>query len=69
MDKLCVSRATKTSRNKKKKKKNNADNQTLSHLSNIIDSEKMTLDELANNLCTNLCEYNKVLMCKYPFRL
>lgn len=53
---------------KKVEKKNNADNQSLGHLSNIINSEKKTLDELANDLCTNLCEYNKILMCKYPFR-
>ncbi|VVC32744.1 Phosphorylated adapter RNA export protein, RNA-binding domain [Cinara cedri] len=47
---------------KKKKKKNNSNNQTLNHLPNIINLEEKLLIELSNDLCTNLCEYNKDLM-------
>lgn len=33
-------------------------------LPDIIDSDEKTIDQFLDELCTNLHEYNKVLMCK-----
>lgn len=73
--KICINSDAKKSKSKKKKKKmkkkknienkDNSDNWTSCHLPNIINPEEKPLNELSNDLCRNLCEYNKDLMCKY----
>lgn len=46
-------------------KRNNSDNKTKSRiLQDICHSEEKTTDQLLDELCTNLHEYNKNLMCK-----
>lgn len=74
--KMCVNSDTKKSKSKRKRKKkkhvekkDNNVSESSSYLSDIINVEEKSLNDFANDLCTNLCEYNKILMCKYPIIL
>lgn len=48
----------------KKNASNNNTNNKCRILPDIIDSDEKTMDQFLDELCTNLHEYNKVLMCK-----
>jgi len=47
-------------------KRNNSDNKTKGRmLPDISDSDEKTFDQLLDELCINLHEHNKILMCTY----
>lgn len=51
-------------------KKNYSDNKTKCRiLHDICNSEEKSIDQLLDELCTNLHEYNKNLMCKLWIRI
>lgn len=51
------------------KRANNDNTSKCRILLDICDSEEKTIDQFLDELCTNLYEHNKMLMCKLSWRL